>query len=182
MNFRNTAVSVLLALASAACTMNPPPYATSFQNVQKIKKLQQPVNVGKFDLGSNELASISLRANTMKPAQGSFADYVRGAAVAELQQGNKLATDSQNELIATLTENVLDSSGFETGHGRMAARFTLKRGSTTSFNKTLSANVDWPSSFVGSIAIPNAVNAYPDLVEKLLGNLWSDPDFVNALK
>ena len=171
-----------LVLATTACSFNPPPYATSFQNVQQARELPHPVKVGQFKADKPAIDQISLRGNTLKPATGSFADYVRGAVVSELTVADKYSESAQDELIATLLENDLDASGFQIGNGKIAAHFTLRRNGGDSFSKTISAENSWPSSFVGATAIPNAVNAYPELVEKMLGKLYSDTDFVSALK
>ena len=171
-----------LAFAATACSFNPPPYASSFQNVQQARDLGHPIKVGTFALDKPQLAKIGVRGNTLTTANGSFADYVRGAAISELTMADRYSDSASDELVATLLENDLDATGMATGHGKIAARFTLKHNGGDTFSKTISAENSWPSSFVGAVAIPNAVNAYPGLVEKMLGQLYSDTDFVRALK
>lgn len=47
---------------------------------------------------------------------------------------------------------------------------------------TLSVRHEWESSFLGAIAIPNAVANYAPAVQKLLAELLADPAFRAAIR
>jgi hypothetical protein len=74
------------------------------------------------------------------------------------------------------------SAGMGTGDGKLAARFTLLNGNDVVYDATKNVSSQWSSSFFGFIAIPNAVNAYNPMVRDLLKELYSDPQFIQALK
>jgi hypothetical protein len=45
------------------------------------------------------------------------------------------------------------------------------------FDRELSVDTSWESSFIGGIAIPLAANNYEGLYRKLIGKLLDDPAF-----
>jgi hypothetical protein len=67
------------------------------------------------------------------------------------------------------------------GKGDIAAVFSVTKSGKKIFEKEITAHEEWESSFVGAIAIPNAMNAYPTLVNTLIANLFNDKDFVKAI-
>ena len=81
-----------------------------------------------------------------------------------------------------LLKNEIDASGFSIGKGSISARIIVKNGSAVKFDKVKSADITWESSFVGAVAIPKAIESYPELVQKLVTQLVSDPDFSAALR
>ena len=89
---------------------------------------------------------------------------------------------SPAEITGTLIRNNIDAGGFSTASGQMEARFVVKRGDQVRFDKVKSVTHQWESSFVGAVAIPAAANNYPIMVQKLIGQLVTDPDFVKALR
>ena len=64
----------------------------------------------------------------------------------------------------------------------MGGEFSLTRGSTVCFKKTLVAQHEWSLSFIGAIAITAAIDNYSTTIQKLLGELFADPDFTAALR
>ncbi|MNF04340.1 hypothetical protein D3C80_2038350 [compost metagenome] len=50
------------------------------------------------------------------------------------------------------------------------------------YEATKDVEREWSSSFFGPIAIPAAANNYNPMLQALLKSLYSDPQFVGALK
>jgi hypothetical protein len=173
------------ALLTTGCSTMAPQYSGSLDNVAALQNQGGQAKVGAIQSSpSKENANpISLRGNSMKsPYQDSYASYLAEALKQDLTLAGKYSANSDNEISGTLMKNDLDASGFSTGHGVMEARIVVKNHDTVKYDKVHTAQHDWDSSFVGGIAIPNAVAAYPVLVKKLLTLVYADPDFAAALK
>ena len=61
-------------------------------------------------------------------------------------------------------------------------RFKLADGQRTRYDRTLTATDEWESSALGAIAIPRAIQRYVTTVQKLVGMLFADPDFIAATR
>lgn len=177
-------------LAAAAlitgCAGPAPNYAPSVDNVETLKKAGvSPARVGTVGVtpGMPGASSLSIRANSIASPVGShFGDYVAAALRSELELAKLIDPASPAEISGTLTRNNIDAGGISTASGQMEARFVVKRGDQVRFDKVKSVTHQWESSFVGAVAIPAAANNYPIMVQKLVGQLVSDPDFVKALR
>ena len=176
--------TVALALSLSACSTVAPQYSSSLDNIAVLKKdAGGPVKVGAFQTESDKLNSISLRGTGMaSPYEQSYAKYLGEALKQELIMAGKYAPDADIELSGTLLKNDIDASGFSAATGNIDARVVVKNRSVVKYDKVKSIKQDWESSFVGSVAIPRAVAAYPGMVSKLLGELYADPEFIAALK
>ncbi len=58
----------------------------------------------------------------------------------------------------------------------------MKRAGAVTYDKVTTVHDEWDSSFMGNVAIPRAQQRYPTVVQKLLGALYADPAFLQALK
>lgn len=94
----------------------------------------------------------------------------------QLQTANRYDPHSDLLLSGVLTRNVI-SAGVSQGSATVGAQFTLSRDGRVCFSKSLLAHSDWPSSFVAAIAVPAVITNYPGTYQKLLGELFTDPQF-----
>jgi hypothetical protein len=181
-------VFILLAasLFAGGCSMTAPKYNASIENVQKIKDAAvQPVKVGAFEStpGSGNANPISIRSNPLSsPYDGSYAKYLAEALRQELSIAGKLAPDSTIEISGALQKNDIDVPALSSATGQIAARFVVTRAGQVRYDQVKAVTDTWESSFVGAVAIPRAVEHYSLLVQKLLGALFDDPAFVQALR
>ena len=119
---------VAVLLATTACSFYAPAYSPSFQNVQQIGNLKNPISVGTFSVDKPELDTISLRGNSMASANGSYGVYLRDAITSELKAAEKLSVaPGVPVLSARIMKNEIDASGISRGEGMIAAKFTLMR-------------------------------------------------------
>jgi len=51
-----------------------------------------------------------------------------------------------------------------------------------SYDKQVRQDAKWDSSFVGAIAIPDAINHYSEQFRLILLRLYRDPEFLKALR
>jgi hypothetical protein len=95
---------------------------------------------------------------------------------------NRLSNDAAIEVTGTLLKNDIDAAGFSTGYTTVSARFIVKKDGKESYNQVKTVKHEFSSSFMGSIAIPSAVQSYNVAVQKLLASLFADNSFNQATK
>ena len=178
--------AMLVCICISGCSMMAPNYSASIPNVQKLKDAGNiKAKVGTFSSAKDPANAnpISIRGSTLNsPYNSSFSEYLAMAIRQELEMAGKLAANSDVEISGTLLKNDLDGSGFSIGYGTIEARFIVKKGTTVRYDKIKAAKTQWESSFAGAIAIPKAQQEYSNLVQQLLVVLYSDQDFMQALK
>jgi hypothetical protein len=176
------AASALVVLTG--CSTPAPPYSVSIPNVQTLKNTNSAaVGVGEFTAqrpANND--SIGIRAGSMTSPKGTFAAYVQDALTQELAEAKLFDAKSGIQVTAVLTKNDISGAGIITNSAEIEARFTVKRGGNVVFDKVKAARTEWESSFAGPIAIPRAMQNYPNVVSALLKQLYDDKDFVDAIK
>lgn len=144
-----------------------------------------PAGVGVFQLAPGkdptlDTALPGLRGSTLAPAKGRWSQLLKDTLVAELSSAGLYNPASAWVIEGQLTDSRVDAA-FGTGTGRLAAQFTVKRGGQVVFNKHMAIDATWESSFVGAVAIPEAMNRYGAMYKQLVAQLVADPDFRRAL-
>jgi len=184
MKARTALIGVALVAILSGCAAMAPNYNTSPASAQKLQAAKvQPAKVGDFTADKNAAnTSIALRASTMEPAQGTYAKYLADAIKNELELVKLYSAASTTEISGVLIRNEMNTGLAATGEGLMEAKFVVRRDGAVRFDKTKQAHIEWDSNFLGAIAIPRAQREYPRLVQALVAELFSDSDFVAALK
>lgn len=178
---------LLLVLFAAGCA-NVQLAATSATpaTVERLRAAQlAPAQVGVFRLAAGKEASMDtslsgLRGNALMPAKGSWSQLLKDTLVIELTAAGLYNPASSIVVEGQLTESQVDAA-IATGTGRLAARFTVSNRGSVVFNKELAVDARWESSFLGPVAIPEAMNQYGALYKALVAKLVDDPDFRRAL-
>ena len=174
-----TAVAILSGCAAKAPNYNPNP-----ESAQKLQAARvQSAAVGEFKADANVSdTSIGLRASTMVPEQGTYSQYLADAIKNELDLVKLYSPSSTTVISGVLMKNEMNTGVAMTGEGAIEARFVVKRDGAVRFDKLKKAAIQWDTNYFGAIAIPRARNEYTRLVQTLVAELFSDPDFVAALK
>jgi len=177
-------IGIAVVLTFAGCAAVAPNYNTSPASAQRLQEAKvQAVKVGEFTADKAAAnASIGLRASTMVPKQGTFAQYLADAVKNELELVKLYSAASGTEITGVLIRNEMNTGLAVTGDGLIEAKFVVQRDGKVRFDKTLTAKIQWDTNFVGAVAIPRAQQEYPRLVQTLIAQLFSEPDFVAALK
>jgi hypothetical protein len=171
----------------SACATSLAPHQQTFENVQLLRGDDIPqMALGTFGLAAGLPAgmdrSLGIRADSVKPPEGStFSGYLRQALEAELTGAGKLNPSAPTVISGDLTQSAVSTSG-QNSKGALGARFHVTRGGATVFDKELVVSGEWPSSFFGAQAIPEAMIQYNAFYPKLVTKLLSDPDFRQAVK
>ena len=174
-----------LVIFSNGCTIIAPSYTPDYSALDAFKRQ----NISKIAVesvepkNSNERVNkITLRGTTLVSPSGNYAQYLEDAIKSDLTDANLLDPSALFRLSVFLLKNDINVVGFSIGHGTIEARFSINQNGTTIFNKTISAETEFKSSFAGAVAIPKGQNEYPNLVRALLKKLYTDKEFTNALQ
>ncbi|MGA8136583.1 MAG: hypothetical protein WCA48_20875 [Pseudomonas gingeri] len=172
----------LLALLLQGCGVTMMPYEPNFANVQQLKQTPPLQSISNAEVkAASGQGSLTVRANPIRSPSGSIPLHIQQAINEELRKAGLLDPQAERHLNVLLVKNEL-TAGASTGTGQLSARFTLLKGNEVVYDATKDVNHEWSSSFFGFIAIPNAANAYNPMVRDLLNALYSDPQFIQALK
>ena len=185
-NIRKLLIVALTGFALSACAQQMGSPQPSMSTLDAVRSSDIPaMRVGTFapapTLPASKDKSIGSRAVTLEPPGGSLAKYLGNALENDLRMGGKLDPKADLVLEGLLTASDLDT-GMDTGKGNLGAKFSLKRDGKSIFEKDLSVQAQWDSSFVGAVAIPEAINQYTALYDKLATALFTDSDFKAAVK
>lgn len=176
----------VLVLSVSACSVVAPNYSPAVESVQLLRDSgAKPAKVGKFEAdpktGNNE--GISLRgASMISPVGGKYSAYVEEAMRSDLRAARLLDEKSALEITGMLIQNDVSVGSISEGVAMMEGRIVVKRDGQVRYDQTKSVRFVFESSFAGAIAVPKGVQAYPELVQKFLAAVYSDKEFINALK
>lgn len=145
----------------------------------------RPAAVGTFRLAPGLDPALDqtlpgLRGNALAPAKGSWARLLRDTLEVELSAAGLYDPTSSSEIAGELIESRVDAA-IETGTARLAARFKVTRAGEPVYDRVLDVDARWGSSFIGAVAIPEAMNHYGALYKALVAKLIDDPDFRRVL-
>lgn len=181
-----------LALAAAlpallflsGCVTTPAPgYAPGNDNLMALRaQAGSKLAVDDFEAAADVPDKrLSLRGNGMTGgSDGTYSTYLQDALEAELRNANRYDRTSTTRISGVLLANELDASGTRTGEASVRARFVVTRDGVVAYDKPLQADHEWESSFIGALAVPMAMENYVATVQKLIGLLVADPEFVEA--
>jgi hypothetical protein len=176
-----------LAISLSGCAMQQigPPIA----NINDIQAIRVgaigPLQVGTFTPAPGRPTemdkSVSVRAGYQNAPGGSYAAYLGDVLATDLKAAGRFDPASTLVVSGVVTRTHLDSE-IGAGHGELEAHFTLTKKGAVTFDKTLSVENTWDSSYFADLAIPAALNNYAGLFQSLANKLFTDPDFIAATK
>lgn len=179
-------LTALACIFMVGCAGPAPNYTPSVDNVERLKKTaSSEMRVGTFATkpGMQSADAISLRASSMvSPVGKNYGDYLAAALRSELELAKLHAPNSPVEVSGTLLQNNINAGGIQTNDGQLEAQFVVKKGEEVRYDKVKKITRQWEGAFAGAVAIPQAANNYPLMVQDLLGALFADPDFIASLK
>lgn len=177
---------VMLTALTSGCATTLAPHQPSVDTVTLLRSAgMEKLAVGDFKLAPGSKPdidrSVTSRAATALPAEGSFSAYLKAALVSDLKAAALYDTGAPLIVQGQLVDAQLDT-GMSTGRAIVSARFQVTHSGQTVFDKTLKDDHTWESSFIGAVAIPRAINEYQAAYANLLGQLYKDPEFLTACR
>jgi hypothetical protein len=176
---------LVIGVSLVGCSIAAPKYNTDFNNASSLRReTLNLVRVGSVtkDAKSKNVENVTLRGGTLDSPYGSYTAYLETALKQELEDARLLDPTSRINLNAVLIKNMVDATGISVGIAEIEARFIVQNTGETLYNKVKSARHTWESAFAGNTAIPAAQQNYPIVVQKLIGSLFSDQEFIAALR
>lgn len=180
--FLGAVATILVATTITACATAVPPYSERVETVDRLHAGGTgKVTVEPFG-GEASVHRLRARADTfVSPYHESFTEYLQEALKAEFSRAGRFDPSAAVSIGGTLERNHLNV-GVKNGSLEIAARFVVKRNGQIVYSQTHRARDEWPSSYFAAIAIPMARSRYPLALNQLLGRLFADPAFLEALK
>lgn len=163
--------------AIAGCGSLPlPSYQASFVNQQSLSHLPPTATYRVDSIGEPSSVQSQIRAYRLTAPNGAtWASYLRDGIRKELATSGNYAADADSAIKVTpLTVDVAD------GHAHVSARFVVETEGQVTYDKVLHADGRWRTSIVGAIAIPAASTGASVAFQNLLGQFFSDRDFVKT--
>lgn len=174
---------LLLGLVGGCVSLQTPTYQPAVDTTQALLGHRDShLRVGAFTASPGvPNTALSVRGSQLNAGgdDGTFSSYLRNALVIELKTVGRFDEHAAIEIAGNLARNQLQA-GTRIGSATVAARFTVRRAGATVYDKSLSVSHQWDSSFMGTVAIPAAVQNYSDAFQKLIFKLVTDPDFIKA--
>jgi len=161
-----------------------PQYQPDFEVINTLKDIPLAhMQVGEFVSANPAVDKVSVRGGSLvSPFDGSYSAYLRNALAEELKQSSLWDNSADTVISGELLQNDLDASGFSIGVADLSARFRVDKRGNQVYDKVHSIHHEWDSSFIGNVAIPNAINNYPIAVQKLINEFLLDIDLLHAVK
>lgn len=180
-------ILVLAAMMLGGCASVAPEYVQTNSNVRLLQtRSGNGLTTGEFKFVGEQgdrLNQLTIRGGTFtSPYQGSYAVYLREALRIELQAAGRWNPNTGVQISGQLLDNQLDASGTSVGTARVSARFVVQKYSKVLYNKVITVDRQWESSFIGGIAIPRAKEEYIATIQKVIGKLFADHDFLRAIE
>lgn len=179
------ACCTMVVLLVAACAQVAPSYQTSIPNVQILRDAGiRQVEVGDFVAGkTSNNEAISLRGSPMSsPVNGKYTDYLAEAMRMELRAAMLYQEAAPIRIGGVLIKNDIDVSGLSEASGEIEVQVVVREGEKVRYDRVKYSKIKFESSFAGAVAIPAGIRSYPSLVQQFLADLFSDKDFISALK
>lgn len=176
---------VLLASLAGCANFVAGPYSPDYATLDGLKAAK-PGGVQVADVQPTDPAAavnrITLRGAPLVSPHTTFANYLQQALLRDLSEIGALDSKSDTRVEARVLKNDIDVSGFSVGTGSMDVELTVRHGGTERLRKVYQASTQFESSFAGAVAIPKGQIEYARLVQTLLRQIYSDPQFVAAIK
>ena len=179
-------VSIILAFSIAilvtGCSLKGHKYTADLNTVHKIQEFNLKKVVVDNNPNSTKFPTIELRAITMtSPYGNSFNTYLKKALKAQLQQSDLFDKNSEIIIMTDLLRHDIDIWDFSIGTADISAKFIVRIKGRVVYSKIHDIHHTWPSSFIGQIAITNAVDNYPIAIQKVINKFILDKDFIKLI-
>jgi len=182
---RRAAGALFVGVLVAGCAQTLPPPQPSLAALETLRASSLPrMHTGTFapepGIRPDVDQHVTMRSVVLSsPYDGSFAKYLAKTIDADLTAGGKFDPNSDLVINGLLTRSD-ESDGMSEGHAELGAKFTLTKGGRVVYEKQMFVGAQWESNFVGAVAIPDAINNYTSLYDKLAIKLFDDKDFAAA--
>lgn len=178
-------LAIVVSSVSGCASFTAQPYTPSYETIDSIKKMDiEKLSIGKIGPSDPNapVNRITLRGATLSSPSGTFASYLENAIRSDLTEMGFFDAASTSRIDATILKNDIDVSGISVGYGELEISLSIFKKGRLAFEKNYSVKTQFESSFAGAVATLKGQNEYPNLVRALLQKIYSDPEFIKAVK
>lgn len=186
---KNIVLSLPLILVLSGCTLKPGLYKPDFNSINELKELNvkslavAPTSYQNKWAATQEVEEVNVRGGRLVSPYGeTFAEYLKVSLEEHLKSANLYDPTSSLIISAVLLQNEVHANGVITGNADISAKFIVRQGDNTIYEKIHTIHHEWDSSFLAAVAVPNALANYPIAMQKLINSLMSDKDFIESIK
>lgn len=174
----------ILILTISGCSIKGHKYKADFNSINELKDANlKSMNIQKDTLNNDKNEQVSLRAmNMTSPYGGSFSKYLEISLEEQLKQSSLYDDKSSIKISTILLKNDVDISGFSIGEANLSAQFIVTINNNKMYKKIHTIHYEWDSSFIGQIAIENALANYPIAMQHLINKFMQDKELIELIK
>jgi hypothetical protein len=190
--FRYSLIVLTVIGVSGCASLTAPRYSGDIAASLQLKNANlEPVTIGAINKAATpkqqgkrakDVDKLTIRGSILHSPYGSYTQYIATALIDEFNQAGLLQDNADTKIEGVLVRNMIDAAGVSIGIAEIELQLIVRRGGVIRYEGTKIARHEWPSSFVGAVAIPRAVTNYPIAVRKLLAEFYADEQFMAALK
>lgn len=126
--------------------------------------------------------SITLRGGSLIVQNGTFSTYIQNAFISDLKEAGLFDENASIRIELNVTKNDIDISSITTGSGLIEVEMRIRDRNQVLLEKTYTVTTTFESAYMGAVAIPRGQNEYPNLVRALFRKIYSDSEFIKAIK
>lgn len=176
---------VIAALALSACASVPAVRYQTSLNASVVLGAGEPAEGGfaRAAKGVND-RTVGMRGSTMESSspERTFSSFIRDAVIAELRAAGRYAEGATRRVSVELLKHDVSIAGISTGYAALTARFKVEDAGEVRFDRVHEVRHEWESSFIGAVAMRSGLDNYPTAVQRLIEQLFADPEFQEALR
>ena len=177
---KNILLFLVFIIFISGCSVKGYKYKPDYSVLSELNDNNLKQMVVKKDKKSDVDESIPLRAKSMvSPYGGTFSKYLEISLEEQLKLASLYNKKSSVEISTELLINKINTI---TGKTDLSAKFIVKENMKIKYEKIHTIRHKWETSFLGQIAIQNAMISYPIAIQKLINKLLKDDDFLKATK
>lgn len=179
-----TLLALILILTTTGCSMKGNKFKPDFNSVNDLKDNNlKSMTVEKQNSKKEKDETISLRAaNMTSPYGGSFSRYLEISLEEQLKQASIYNENSDIRISVVLLKNDVSISSLSIGEANLLANFIVMNKDRKVYENEHSIHHEWESSFIGQIAIENAIENYPIAMQKLIDSFLLDKHLIEVAK
>ena len=177
-------ITLILLLTTTGCSMKGHEFKPNFNSINDLKDNNLKVmSIQNENIKNEKDETIGLRAvNMISPYGGSFSKYLEKSLEEQLKQASIYDKQSNIKISAILLKNDVSISSFRIGEADLIANFIVMNKDKKIYEKEHTIHHEWESSFIGQIAIENAIENYPVAMQKLIDSFLLDKDLIEVVK
>jgi hypothetical protein len=160
-------------LLSGCVTQPLPRYQISLENQTALASLPPAVRYSTSSVNAPLQAQASVRGYSAMTPERGWSGFLQDGLTKELTSARHYADASDRNIEVTVQTLKLKD-----GVADLQARFVVRKSGVITYDKVLAVQTQWSSSFLGVLAVQDAVSQFGAVFQQLQRKFFADPDFI----